>query len=79
VVVLGATSGGKGALVGLVSKDLVERGLSAAEMISQGAAVMGGGGSRDPELAQAGGPNGAAIEDALAAGRDAVGAALRDL
>src|SRR5690606_17186612 len=59
VVVVGSVSSGKGALVGIASKDLVERGVSAAEIVAAGAAELGGGGSRDPELSQAGGPEGA--------------------
>ena len=55
VVVLGSVHSGKGALVGVVTPDLVEMGFSAADLIRPGAEVLGGGGSRDPELAQAGG------------------------
>jgi alanyl-tRNA synthetase len=65
VLVAGSTSSGKGALVGTVSKDLIEKGLSAGELVGLGAAELGGGGSRDPELAQAGGPDGSRLEDAL--------------
>ena len=71
--------GGKGALGGVVSSDLVEVGLSAAELITGGAREMGGGGSRDPELAQAGGPNGDRLETALATSRDAAEQALAGL
>lgn len=77
VVILGSTNGGKGALVAAVSKDLVGSGPSAADLIAEGARVLGGGGSRDPELCQAGGPNGAKIEDAISAARDSVGRALK--
>ncbi len=56
VVVLGSTNAGKGALLGAVSADLVAAGLSAADIILPAARILGGGGSRDPELAQAGGP-----------------------
>jgi alanyl-tRNA synthetase len=66
VVVVGSVFSGKGALVGLVSKDLVTAGLSAAELIRPGASALGGGGSPDPELAQAGGPNGERLGTALA-------------
>jgi alanyl-tRNA synthetase len=74
--VLGATNGGKGALIGFVGPSLVNAGLSAGELIAPAARVLGGGGSRDPELAQAGGPNGdeieAALETARATARDAL-------
>ncbi len=69
LVVLGARDGEKGALVALASKDLVERGVSAGDLLAGPARELGGGGSRDPELAQAGGPKGEAIDAALDAVR----------
>jgi alanyl-tRNA synthetase len=66
VIVIGSTHGGKGSLVGLLTKDLVESGASAADIIANAAGELGGGGSRDPELAQAGGPHGERLEAALA-------------
>jgi len=60
----------------VVTPDLVEHGVSAADVLMPGARILGGGGSRDPELAQAGGPNGARLAEALDAIRDAVGRAL---
>jgi alanyl-tRNA synthetase len=74
--VLGSVREGKGALIGFVSADLVAEGISAADVLRPGAQVPGGGGSRDPELAQAGGPNGDRIEDALAKARSAAKDAL---
>ena len=65
VVVLGSAAEGKGALVAVVSTDLVKRGVSAGEIISAAAGKLGGGGSRDPELAQAGGPDGGQLASAL--------------
>ena len=65
LVVLGSVEGGKGALIGVATKDLVERGLSAGELIADAAGQLGGGGSRDPELAQAGGPRGEQLGAAL--------------
>ena len=70
------TREGKGALIGFVSPDLVAEGMSAAEILRAGATVLGGGGSRDPELAQAGGPQGDRIEEALEAVREAGRSAL---
>ena len=72
VTALGARNGGKGGLVALVSKDLVEAGVSAAELAAPGARVLGGGGSRDPELSQAGGPHGEKLAEALEAIREEV-------
>ena len=76
VVVVGSDFGGKGALVGAVSADLVEAGVSAAALIGGGARIMGGGGSRDPALAQAGGPNGSELARALEAVAEAATSAL---
>ncbi|MDH4306874.1 MAG: alanine--tRNA ligase [Acidimicrobiia bacterium] len=79
VVVLGATNGGKGALVAGVTPDLVASGLSAAALISEAAKSLGGGGSRDPELAQAGGPKGSGLAGALDLASEAVGRALSEV
>lgn len=65
LVVVGSRNNGKGALVAAATPDLPPLGISAGELAGEGAAVMGGGGSRDPELAQAGGPNGTALPQAL--------------
>lgn len=72
VVVLGSSHDGKGALVATVTRDLVERGISAGDLIAPAAKELGGGGSRDPELAQAGGPRGDRIATALDAARNEV-------
>ncbi len=74
--VLGSTADGKGALIAFVSDDLVAEGLSAGEVIGDAARVLGGGGSRDPRLAQAGGPNGDRLDDALEVARTAARAAV---
>ena len=79
VVVLGCTRAGKGALVGAASADLVSQGVSAAEVILPGARVLGGGGSRDPELAQAGGPHGDQLAAALDAVRESAAGALMEV
>jgi alanyl-tRNA synthetase len=77
IAVIGSVNDGKAGLVGIVSADLVERGLSAADIVGPAAQLVGGGGSRDPELAQAGGPRGdeldAALERALALASEALG------
>ena len=79
LVILGSAGGGKGALVGVATKDLVEKGVSAGEVIAGAARQLGGGGSRDPELAQAGGPNGSELEAALDTAREDAGRALGSL
>jgi alanyl-tRNA synthetase len=79
LVVLGSTVGGKGSLVGAASKDLVGEGISAAEVVAAGAKLLGGGGSRDPELAQAGGPHGDQLGAALEAAHEAAATRLHAL
>jgi alanyl-tRNA synthetase len=70
VVVLGSEVDGKGSLVGAVSKDLLKLGLSAGDLVAVGARLLGGGGSKDAEMAQAGGPRGDLLAEALDAVRD---------
>jgi alanyl-tRNA synthetase len=72
VVVLGSTNAGKGALVAAVSKDLAGIAVSAADVIGGAAKELGGGGSRDPELAQAGGPHGDRLALAVERARERV-------
>ena len=74
--VLGSSSEGKGAIIAFVSDDLVEAGVSAGDVIAGAARTLGGGGSRDPRLAQAGGPQGDRIDDALDEARVAAQEAL---
>jgi alanyl-tRNA synthetase len=54
-VLFGSASDGKVLLVAALSKDLVERGLSAGEWVKAAAKAVGGGGGGRPDLAQAGG------------------------
>ncbi len=79
VVVVGSAAGAKGALVAVVSKDLIDKGISAADLIGDAARELGGGGSRDPELAQAGGPNGSQLGAALEKARTEASRALAEL
>jgi alanyl-tRNA synthetase len=72
LVVLGGAFGGKAGLVALVSKGLVERGLSAGSIIREIAAIVGGGGGGRDDMAQAGGKDPSKLNEALAAARAAV-------
>jgi alanyl-tRNA synthetase len=78
-VILGTERDGKAGLVAAAGRDLVAGGLSAAAILGPAARLLGGGSSRDPELAQAGGPHGDRLEEALeaarAAGREALAGA----
>jgi alanyl-tRNA synthetase len=71
-VVLGSAFGGKAGLVALVSKDVVDRGLSAGSIIREIAPIVGGGGGGREDMAQAGGKDPAKLDEALAAARAAV-------
>ncbi|HEV7399045.1 MAG TPA: alanine--tRNA ligase [Solirubrobacterales bacterium] len=71
-VVLGGAEDSKVALVVLVSKGAVGRGLSAAEIIREAAPVVGGGGGGRDDMAQAGGKDPAKLDEALAVARTAI-------
>ena len=75
--VLGSSVGGKAALIAFATDDLVQAGISAGEITAVAARVVGGGGSRDADLAQAGGPKGDDVEAALEVARDAARSALQ--
>ncbi|MBU1493146.1 MAG: alanine--tRNA ligase [Actinobacteria bacterium] len=77
IAVLGAERDGKGGLIGVVTPDLIAEGISAGRLLAGPAGIMGGGGSRDPELAQAGGPHGDRLAEALASAVEAATTALR--
>ena len=79
VVLIGSAHEGKGSLVGVLGRDLLESRISAADLIQGAAAELGGGGSRDPELAQAGGPRGERLDAALALARENAVAVLGSL
>jgi alanyl-tRNA synthetase len=63
---------GKVALVAAFSKDVVERGLYAAEVIKAAAGVVGGGGGGRDDVAQAGGRRPERVAEALATAREAI-------
>ena len=63
--VLASDEDGRAALVVGLSADLVERGLSAAEIVREIAQVVGGGGGGRDDLAQAGGSDVSKIDEAL--------------
>lgn len=66
VILLASSHGGKVQLASGVSKDYVEKGLHAGNMIKQAAKVCGGGGGGRPDMAQAGGKNPEKLPEALA-------------
>ena len=66
VIVLGAEIGGKATLIASATDGAVKRGAMAGNIIKEIAPVVGGKGGGRPTMAQAGGPDVAAIEAALA-------------
>ncbi|CAN5861018.1 alanine--tRNA ligase [soil metagenome] len=79
VVVVGSTGNGKANLVAATSDDLVGRGVSSSALVSTGAKVLGGGGGGKPDMAVAGGPNPAQIQEALDAVEDEIRRTLQEL
>jgi alanyl-tRNA synthetase len=70
-VFLATTEGeNKVVLVAGVSRDLVEKGLSAGNWVRDVAPVVGGGGGGKPDLAQAGGKHPEKLADALAKAKE---------
>jgi alanyl-tRNA synthetase len=70
VILGGAPDGGGAALVSATAKTA---GLSAAELIADAVKHIKGGGSKNPDLAVAGGKDAAGLDAALAAARAAAG------
>jgi len=74
VALVGVTEDGKAGLVVAVTDDLKSR-ISAVDLVRKGAEPLGGkGGGGRPDMAQAGGPNGAGADAALAAVSQALAA-----
>jgi alanyl-tRNA synthetase len=71
-VVLGGAFGGKAGLVALVSKEVVERGVSAGSIIREIAPIVGGGGGGRDDMAQAGGRDPSKLDEAISGARAAV-------
>jgi alanyl-tRNA synthetase len=77
VAILGASPDGKKAAIAVaVSKDLVERGVSAAAIGGPVAKALGGGTGKNPDFVQGGGQNVAGLDDALALARESATAAV---
>lgn len=65
IVLLAAENDQKVQLAAGVSKDLIDRGLHAGNLIKQAAQICGGGGGGRPDMAQAGGKDPQKISEAL--------------
>jgi alanyl-tRNA synthetase len=66
VIVLASEIDNQPALLAMVTKDLVGRGLSAGKLIQEIAPIVGGRGGGRPELAQGGGSDLSKLDEALA-------------
>ena len=75
VVALGSDHGGKAVLLVAVTKDLVGR-VKAGDLVREAAKLVGGKGGGKPDLAQAGGPDAAGLDRALARVEELVRAAV---
>jgi alanyl-tRNA synthetase len=72
VAVLAAKVDGRPQFVAIVSKDLMERGLHAGNLLKRVASAAGGGGGGRPDMAQGGGKDISKIGEALGIVPDAV-------
>jgi alanyl-tRNA synthetase len=68
-IVLIAKSDGKVSLVVALTKDLVDAGKSAVEVVKKIGPIIGGGGGGRPDLAQSGGKDPSKIDEAVEAAR----------
>lgn len=66
-VLLASDLGDKVLFVAAVTKDLVQKGINAGNMVKEAAKVAGGGGGGRPDFAQAGGKNPEKIDEAIEA------------
>lgn len=66
VIVLASAADGKVSLMAMATKEAMNRGAHAGNLIKAAAALVGGGGGGRPNMAQAGGKKPEGIEDALA-------------
>ena len=72
VAVLGAAADGKAMLIAMATKDLIEKGVHAGNIIRPIARIAGGGGGGQPHVAQAGGKSPEKLGEAIAAVPDIV-------
>ena len=65
IIVLGGVINERPVIIAMVTTGLVEKGFHAGEIVKKAASVMGGGGGGRAEIAQAGGRDPKALDDAL--------------
>jgi alanyl-tRNA synthetase len=76
-VIVGSVDDGRAYLVVNLDDALVGKGLDAVQLVRELGRHIGGGGGGRPTLAEAGGKNPDGLRDALAAGKQAIAAALK--
>ena len=81
MIILGSAGGGAGdadggagkvSLLVSAAEDAVKAGAHAGNIVKAVAGIVGGGGGGRPNMARAGGRDASKLDEALAAGRDAV-------
>ncbi|SFE27732.1 alanine--tRNA ligase [Alteribacillus iranensis] len=72
IVVLGTVNNGKVNLAAGVTKDLIEKGYKAGDIVKEAASICGGGGGGRPDMAQAGGKNADKLPEALSSVKDMI-------
>mgnify|MGYP000873088356 FL=1 len=75
-VVLGSRFDGKALFVVTVTRDLIDRGLRAGDIVKAAAEAAGGGGGGRPDMAQAGARDAAKLKEALGAAKARIERAL---
>jgi alanyl-tRNA synthetase len=77
VVVVGSAIDGKVAIIVGVTRDLTDR-VQAGKVVGQVAQKVGGSGGGRPDMAEAGGKDPGALDEALASAAEVVGGLLKD-
>ncbi|MDD4153240.1 MAG: DHHA1 domain-containing protein, partial [bacterium] len=72
VIILGSVSDGSAQMVASIGEEARGRGANAGKIVKEMAKVVGGGGGGRPDMAQAGGPDGDRIDEAVEKGREVV-------
>ncbi|MFA7372014.1 MAG: alanine--tRNA ligase [bacterium] len=72
VIILGSVSDGSAQMVASIGEEARGRGANAGKIVKEMAKVVGGGGGGRPDMAQAGGPDGDRIDEAVEKGREIV-------
>lgn len=76
VILLASATGSKVSLVAMATKEAMDKGAHAGNLIKAVASLVGGGGGGRPNMAQAGGKNPAGMDDAIAKAAEVLGEQL---